>query len=299
MTTTLATVLYEGTSVLRETLPGWAESCRASGCDEVVIVDNSLSDDPSAIVGSLDWGACRVHYLRDPANPGFAASANRAVAEATGDRVFLLNADVFLTPEALEEVVRLDRASPYVAVSLVTRGRRTSGISIDSLGYFSDRSAADRPCLGPSGGAAIVDRSSFLRLGGFDTDLFAWGEDAGFALRLWASGARTSELDLALLHVGGHTVASLDGLRRKARLLARNRLLILRRQYTRPLALTVGVLQVALILANGARKLRARTAVAHFAGVLEGLSMPAQRVEPALRFGLAAYREATRLTATA
>ena len=76
-------------------------------------------------------------------------------------------------------------------------------------------------------------------------------------------------------------------------------MLILRRQYTRPLALTVGVLQVILILVNGIRKLRARTAAAHFAGVWEGLSMPVQRVEPAMRFGLAAYREATRVAAIA
>jgi N-acetylglucosaminyl-diphospho-decaprenol L-rhamnosyltransferase len=283
-------VLHEGADVLRLTLPTWASSCRELGCD-VVFVDNSWSDEPASVVREQDWGDCRVEIIRDATNPGFAASANRAIAASDQGQVFLLNADVYLDPRSLSMAAEADPKAGPVAVSLVTGGTKTSGISIDRLGYFSDRrSSSSLACLGPSGGAAIYDREDFLASGGFTADLFAWGEDAGLALRQWARGVRPQELDLGLEHVGGHSVASLAGLRFKARLLSRNRVRIIRRQYSRPLAFTLGVLQVLVMIVNGLRKIPAGTARPHFLGLTDGLLERNVRVDRASRFDARAYR---------
>jgi GT2 family glycosyltransferase len=78
----------------------------------------------------------------------------------------------------------------------------------------------------------------FHTFGGFDEGMFAWGEDADLAFRLYAAGIHTRTLDLALPHAWGHSV---EGDRRlgafRAYLLARNRLLVAARNLSWPLLL--------------------------------------------------------------
>ena len=158
---TAATVLFEGAQVLRDTLPTLLDAA-ASSSVEVVIVDNSVTDGPRRIVEELKAGRRDVAYVRHAENPGFAASANEAIARSSGEWVFLVNADVTVSPDAMAAVLRHVSekvAERPTAVSLVTKGVQTCGISLDRFGYFSDRKTADSaPILGPSGGAAIFHR---------------------------------------------------------------------------------------------------------------------------------------------
>lgn len=284
----LATVLYGGREVLVRTLPTWRAATEAVGVP-TLIVDNSEADDAAGVVAEALPDA---HVIRRPTNPGFAASANEAVASSTTDWVLLLNADVFLTVEALTRCLEWigdasrDPIHECAAISLVTQGEEHCGVELNAVGYFSDRPAgASRPPLGPSGGAALVSRSLFEAVGGFDADLFAWGEDGGFSLRLAAQGVRTHALRLALPHVGGHSVASIEGQRFKARLLARNRIRVMRRDWTVPLKVTLGPAQLVLILLNGLRKLKFGTAGPHFAGAMAALG-ESVRQRGDYRFGI-------------
>ena len=269
-------MLFEGADTLARTLPTWIEAMRGTGitCD---LIDNSVSNDVDALIRSLDWDDVTYRYSRRP-NPGFAASANEVVRSAQTPWAFLLNADVHLEREKLQLAVEhVDSKiaagiTNPTAVSLITHGEHTCGIYIDRLAYFSDRPVGSRySCLGASGGAALFHRDSFDTFGGFDEDLFAWGEDAGLAIRMYAAGTQTDELLLGLQHEGGHSVASLAGQRLKARLLSRNRLLVLKRNFTLPFLVTVGLAQFVMILANGIRKILLHTGVQHYSGVLEGL----------------------------
>lgn len=271
---TIATVLYGGSETLARTLPSWARAALTVPV-RFLFVDNSDDDTARAVVESQRWPRGSMTYLHSGSNVGFAAGANRAIREAKTERVFLLNADVTLQRWQLERVVALDRGTSPVAVSLVTDGRVTAGIDVNAIGWFSDRPVASRtPCLGPSGGAALFDREAFLELGGFTERLFAWGEDAALALRMWAAGIRTSTLDLRLEHSGGHSVASIGGLRRKAHWLARNRVWILRAQYSRSYRFLIGPLMVGLLVLNGVRKVRDGTSAAYFRGLAEGFRVP-------------------------
>lgn len=291
----IATVLYGGENVLADTLPELFRAARE--CDvAVVIVDNSPTEAPAELARSLaerEGADLRVTRRRD--NPGFAASANLAVENAHAEWVFLVNADVTVRTEdlvAIREHIGQKRTTNPTAVSLVTAGVHTSGVELDRWGYFSDRlTSSSVPCLGPSGGAGVFHRDEFLRLGGFRAEFFAWGEDAEFALRLWLRGVRTDELELGLDHVGGHSVQGIATLRRKARWLARNRILLLRLDTTRVFRLVYGTLQLLLMIANGVlKKSRARTAGAHFAGIREGFTrtLPKNDVHP--RLGIREFR---------
>jgi GT2 family glycosyltransferase len=287
-------VLFEGADTLARTLPTWIESLRGTGipCD---LIDNSVSDEVDALIHSLNWYDVSYRYTRR-ANPGFAASANEAVRSARTPWAFLLNADVHLERDKLQLAVvhvasKMDAgAINPTAVSLVTHGEHTCGIYLDRLAYFSDRPVGSRyPCLGASGGAALFERNSFEASGGFDADLFAWGEDAGLAIRFYAAGTRTDELLLGLQHEGGHSVASLAGQRLKARLLSRNRLIVLKRSFTPTFLATVGLGQFLLILANGIRKLLLHTGAQHFAGVVEGLRTPVRRDDTRAQMSLTSF----------
>lgn len=287
-------MLFEGADTLARTLPTWIESMRGTGipCD---LIDNSVSDEVDTLIHSLDWHDIPFRYTRRM-NPGFAASANEAVRSAQTPWAFLLNADVHLERDKLQLVVEHVAAklaggiTNPTAVSLITHGEHTCGIYIDRLAYFSDRPVGSRySCLGASGGAALFERGSFDTSGGFDEDLFAWGEDAGLAIRMYAAGITTDELLIGLQHEGGHSVASLSGQRLKARLLSRNRLLVLKRNFTSPFLLTVGLAQFVMILANGVRKILLHTGAQHYSGVIEGLRSSRSRGELGPRLSLRAF----------
>ncbi|MGK5738661.1 glycosyltransferase family 2 protein [Micromonospora sp. URMC 103] len=288
---TIVTVLYRSADMLAETLPTWVRS--AAGLPvRFVFADNWPEDGcEKVIAGLLDDD--RYTYLPDASNPGFAAGCNRAVGAATTSHVFLLNPDVWLPDDALARIhaaVTEDPDTP-VAVGLAMHGGRYVGIDLNPISLFIDRSAtASRGPLGPSGGAAVFPTGLFHRFGGFYEHLFAWGEDADLAFRLYAAGLRTRGLDLVLPHAGGHSVEGdnkLQGFR--AFLLARNRLLVAARTFTWPL-MVVAIPVLALAhLALAARRVRQGLLRPFLRGVGRGLldGPAARRQWKGERFGFA------------
>jgi N-acetylglucosaminyl-diphospho-decaprenol L-rhamnosyltransferase len=290
----IVTVLFGGLPTLCETLPTWIQAVDGTAVG-LRFVDNWPTTDAEQLLHRLAVGtSVKVAYTHSPDNPGFAASANRLIRESQSKWLLLVNPDVYLHRAAvdavLEYVSNADSLSP-AAVSMRTNGRVTSGVELSWYGYFGDRQVPTRrACLGPSGGAAVLPVIECCENDWFfEEDLFAWGEDAGLAVRLFAAGVRTTELDLALDHVGGHSVASPAGQRLKARLLARNRLLVLRREFSVPFRLTVGGLMVGAMLLNGIRKARSGTAYSHFQGMLEAIRSEHAQSSARPRMGLGQF----------
>ncbi|WBC14310.1 glycosyltransferase [Micromonospora sp. WMMA1998] len=289
---TVVTVLYRSAGMLAETLPTWVSS--ADGLPVRFVFADNWPEDGCAKVIADCLDPDRYLYLPDSSNPGFAAGCNRAVASATTGHVLLLNPDVWLPDDALARIraaVSADPATP-VAVGLAMHGGEYVGIDLNPVSLFIDRSAtARRAPLGPSGGAAVFPTDLFRRFEGFYEHLFAWGEDADLALRLYASGVPTRALDLVLPHAGGHSVdgdVRLQGFR--AFLLARNRLLVAARTFTWPLlAVALPVLALAHV-ALAARRVRQGLLRPFLRGVGHGLreGPAARRQWTGKRFGFAA-----------
>jgi N-acetylglucosaminyl-diphospho-decaprenol L-rhamnosyltransferase len=273
--TTVASVFFGGLEVLERTLPTWMESFGTLGVN-FVFVDNTPGEEVRVLLSKLGFFEYpNTLYEKPDANLGFASGANLAVKLAAGERVLLLNPDIYvdrnLATEVLAETLTADQ--PFVAFGLQTAGIVHRGIAINKFGFFVDSVDSSRLVIGPSGGAMLLAKTAFSNLGGFADQLFAWGEDAEFALRLYSRGIKTQMSSATLSHVGGHSVASKIGARTKARLINRNRILIARASYTAPArAIWLPLLVVAMMANMLFRFERLRTIRSGMAGLIEGFS---------------------------
>lgn len=273
----IVSVLYGGEEVVRDTLASWFAAVDDTEVS-IRLLDNSPDDALRALVENLVLlhPTVSCEYVSDIRNLGFAASANGLLRTSTAEWAILLNPDIYLDSSELSDILSCLSSSrlDVGAIAISTQGRTTIGVGLSCYGYFGDRPVESRrACLGPSGGAAayrIAGRRPWME---FDEDLFAWGEDAGAAVRLWAAGVDTFLINVTLRHIGGHSVASDSGQRLKTRLLARNRILVLRRDFSRPFQLTVGVVMLIAVLVNGLFKVRRGLGREHYCGVLQGFRM--------------------------
>jgi GT2 family glycosyltransferase len=166
---------------------------------DVVVVDNGSSD---ASVALLREQFPEVTLLELERNRGFGPAINRAVAEHRADPLILLNSDVECDPRFVEALLDTN-AEGVQSVAAVLLQERAPEL-IDSAGVVADRTlmgfdylhgeplavAAGAPApLGPTGGAALYDRSAFEAVGGFDERIFLYYEDLDLALRMAAAGA--------------------------------------------------------------------------------------------------------------
>jgi N-acetylglucosaminyl-diphospho-decaprenol L-rhamnosyltransferase len=288
---TIVTVLYRSSDMLADTLPTWVRS--AAGLPvNFIFADNWPEDGCEKVIANC-LAEDRYAYLPDSSNPGFAAGCNRAVAAVSNSHVLLLNPDVWLPDDALARIcaaIAEDPGTP-IAVGLAMHGGEYVGIDLNPISLFIDRPAkAMRGPLGPSGGAAVFPTDLFRRFGGFYEHLFAWGEDADLAFRMYASGLRTRKLDLVLPHAGGHSVEGdnkLLGFR--AFLLARNRVLVAARTFTWPLMLFAIPLIVLAHCGLAVRRVRQGLLRPFLRGVVRGLreGPSARRQWNGERFGIA------------
>jgi N-acetylglucosaminyl-diphospho-decaprenol L-rhamnosyltransferase len=289
---TVVTVLFRSSGVLVETLPTWVRSA-ADLPVRFVFVDNAPDDGCAKVIADCLDQSTYV-YLADPTNAGFAGGCNRAVEAASTSHVLLLNPDVWLLDDSLAQIQTAIAETPDapIAVGLSARDGQYVGIDLHPISLFIDRPAdAVRGPLGPSGGAAVFPTRTYIRFGGFFEYMFAWGEDADLAYRIYAAGVRTRPLDLALPHRGGHSVAgSTELLQLRAFLLARNRLLVAMRTFSWPLLIIAAPIIAAAHGALAARRIRQGLLRPFLRGVVRGLreGPAARRRCRGTRFGVAA-----------
>jgi GT2 family glycosyltransferase len=226
----------------------WLSACLDSvavqtrPADEVLVVDNGSGD------GSLEL--LRRHYphvrvIAHEHNLGFAAAANRGLAETTADAVALINTDVVLDPSWLErtEVALVaDRRCASVACKMVDMedpGRvydagdvlRRDGVCEQRgrFGLADGRFDEPEEIFGACAGAALYRREAVLAVGGFDERLFAYLEDVELALRLGLAGWRCRYEPVIARHAGGGSSGQLR--RPVAAWVERNTLLIVARSF--------------------------------------------------------------------
>jgi N-acetylglucosaminyl-diphospho-decaprenol L-rhamnosyltransferase len=234
-------ITYRSTVNAQQCLERIVNSCGSIPDLGLIVVDNSPDGIDSEFFESCQAHVRQLQLIRRPDNPGFAAACNLAAQLATAPWLILLNPDLHVEKEQLELVLSALVEQPpdvhSLAIAQRTKGVSHCGIAFNRAGWFHDRPIeSSSRSFGPSGGAAAVRTETFLGLGGFREDMFAWGEDADLAIRLWMSGHRTHELSVLFEHDGGHSVvgSSKLGLRKQELLLA-NRFKIAREHYSLPL----------------------------------------------------------------
>jgi GT2 family glycosyltransferase len=208
---------------------------------DVIVVDNGSTD------GSPDWvssWAAHAPYpitlIRNPANRGFCAANNQAIAATGAEFVALLNNDAEAAPGWLGALVSafhdpqtgmaaskilvwedpriIDKVGHLIYPDGQNRGRGTGEI---------DRGQYDTPeeAAWPDGCACMYRRSMLEQIGGFDEDLFAYADDAELGLRARIAGWRCIYQPAAV--VRHHRAATLGAASsQRLRLIERNRLLL-------------------------------------------------------------------------
>ncbi len=138
-------------------------------------------------------------------NTGFARGNNIGAAKASGKWIALLNPDAFARPDWLEALIA-ETTRPNVTMVGSTQYMALEPGVYDGAGdcyhftglawraKFGHRyNAGDAPpatceVFGPCAAAALYDRETFMRLGGFDERFFCYHEDVDLAYRMRLDG---------------------------------------------------------------------------------------------------------------
>jgi GT2 family glycosyltransferase len=206
--------------VVYESGPTLAECLAAVGAQgfrdyEIVLVDNASSDRTAQAAAKTDPA---IRLIENASNLGFAAAVNQGARAATGRWLALLNPDAFAEPGWLAALVAAAGANPGVHSFTSRQLMADDPTKLDGLGdvmalagypfrggYTHPNPGALEPgwVFSGCGGAMMVERELFLRLGGFDERLFCYCEDVDLGYRLRLIGEPTLLVpDAVVRHVG-------------------------------------------------------------------------------------------------
>lgn len=174
------------------------DSVLSNGPFEVVVVDNASKDGTLELIRDR-FGSVRL-MARD-SNIGYGAAVNEGVRESTGNVVVVLNPDTIVcegwlgklvnTLRSDEKVIAVPRIMIYDGSVVNTCGNQEhfTGLTFtNGLGLQPDMIPDELNVSGISGACFAMRRDDFLRLGGFDEELFLYMEDAELSWRAHAQG---------------------------------------------------------------------------------------------------------------
>jgi GT2 family glycosyltransferase len=249
---------------------------------EIIIVDNGSTDDSlEAVKDFKKTSTIPLRLIKNERNFGFCAANNQGIAAARGELIALLNNDAEADPGWLqamsaelqarpdfgmiaskilvyEDPRKIDKAGHLIYLDGQNRGRGTG--EIDSGQY--DRI---EEVLWPDGCAALYRKSMLDDIGGFDEDLFAYGDDAELGLRARIAGWGCLYVPHAVVR---HHRASTLGLMssRRLELIERNRLLLAIKHFPLSLLWLNGFYWIARLAAGAWAGLQGKGEVRRFPG---------------------------------
>jgi GT2 family glycosyltransferase len=174
-------------------------------------------------------------------NRGFCRANNQGFEAARGQFVAILNNDAEAEPDFLAAMRRAFDVAPDIGMAAAKVLVHEDPQRIDKVGHSIypdgqnrgrgtgeiDRGQYDRmeECLWPDGCAAMYRKAMLDRIGGFDEDLFIFGDDAELGLRGRIAGWRCLYVPGAVVrhHRGGAMDAGSTG---RIFLIERNRVLL-------------------------------------------------------------------------
>lgn len=233
---TVITVNWNGRDHLATLIP----SLLSLECAEIIVVDNGSSDGSQEFVRSR---FPKIRLLENPTNRGFCQPNNLAAQNSQTPLIAFINNDMRADPDWLAQAVpRLEGTVQCVASRILDwQGKKIdfNGSSLQYLGYALQKDTGslvdevrhqDR-ILFPCGGAMLINREVFLRLGGFDEDFFAIFEDVDLGWRLWISGYEVAYAPESIVYHRGHGTFRAHENEKMRYLMHRNALLTIFKNY--------------------------------------------------------------------
>jgi len=194
---------------------------------EVILVDNASEDGSPEMVRSE---FPEVRLIANESNIGFGRANNQAMRVARGEFFLLLNSDTIIIDDSVQRLVAYVKSDPTIGIAgckllfedrtLQTSSSRFPSIRLAILedlmlykllprrlqgelllgGYWPHDHARDVDCVW--GAAMLVRREVFERTGGFDEQIFMYGEDIEWCMRVRDSGWRVRfNPDCRIIHL--------------------------------------------------------------------------------------------------
>lgn len=175
---------------------------------EVVVTDNNSTDGSVGYVKGLN----KVVLVANKENYGYAKANNIAAQKATGDFLFFLNNDTELYEDAVEKMLFCYQENSIVSPAQIQLiggkelVRAGAGMDIFGYPYVNDDPKKTRVFYA-DGAGIFVKKKDFLKIGGFDEELFIFQEDIDFSWRAQMMGYKIIPCWQAKFrHYGGGTV---------------------------------------------------------------------------------------------
>lgn len=202
---------WNGRHLLEESIPALLHQDGPER--DILVVDNGSKD------GTGIWLKEKypeIQCISLPENRGFSAAVNAGIQAAGGNDVILVNNDTRAAPRWFERLSHAASTFPEYhifssRVLLMDPPDRIDtvgdGFCIAGFGYKIawlqkdiDVPAEFREVFGASGCAVYIRRSVIDRIGEFDEDFFAFGEDLDFSFRARLAGFRVMSVPDARIH---------------------------------------------------------------------------------------------------
>jgi len=155
-----------------------------------------INDDPEKSLRSHLDQFKQITLIDNKKNLGFGESVNRGVKQSDSKYIMLLNSDVVLNDKSYLTALNYFKKNDVFAVSFSQKEKDGSIVGKNKIywqeGFFSHQKV-DGLNFGyngwAEGGACIINKDTFLKLGGFDPlfSPFYW-EDIDLSYRAWKSG---------------------------------------------------------------------------------------------------------------
>lgn len=181
---------------------------------EIVVVNNyTLDSNEITEICALR----NVILVQNRTNVGYGKACNIGAYRASNPYVLFLNPDVSISALSIQLMVQLaSKNSDVVALGPLqcgsrgrVRGKRKAVGQRRSLGSSTLRALSEAHLLTPtgflSGGALMVRKSTFERIGGFDERIFLFHEDDDICLRLAEHGRLAYASGVLVLHDWGQS----------------------------------------------------------------------------------------------
>src|ERR1700690_2526966 len=101
---TVAVITFNRSRLLRETLGGLVRQDYPAGCWELLVIDNNSTDDPRDVVAAFMASTPSPRWILEQ-RPGLDHGRNRAIDEASGDVIALVDDDILVEPDWLAQLV--------------------------------------------------------------------------------------------------------------------------------------------------------------------------------------------------
>ncbi len=192
---------FNGAPILKKCLPSVAAELEKE--DELIFADDCSTDESIQIARDI---APAIRVIQTPENLGFSGNNNHAARRAKNPLLYFLNSDITLERGGTSHLRSfLEKTKAFAAGPIIKRAHKKDDIEFAytrvrwSHGmlkeffpgkYTGTIPSQPTPSLMLCGGAFMCQKEGFLKLGGFDEELFSpfYFEDYDISLRARRAG---------------------------------------------------------------------------------------------------------------